>query len=520
MKSTVINPQMQKLLMPNAKAGGISDLYGMRLDFVSRTMRNKNGEFWQKEGEKMALGLFRKAAEKIPAYKDFLKGNNVKPSLIKSIKDFSNVPFVDKENYLRKYPLEKLCWEGKLENNTLLSVSSGSSGKPFFWPRGDNLEVETTITHAMIFKEFFTAADKSTLVINSFSMGIYIAGIITQNSALRASQLGMPITVISPGIEVEDILRIIIEVGGKYEQIILAGYPPFIKDIIDSGIRRGIRWKKYNIKFLFATENFSEEFRDYVVKNSGGSDVIHSAINIYGSADAGILAHETPISIAIRRALSKSNALSSALYGSSPFLPTFGQYNPIYKFFEVADEELLFSAYGGIPLIRYNIHDSGKVLPFKDVLSIPELTQHTAVTNLRKGAWKLPFVGVFGKSDLTISFYGLKIYPENIKAGLENDDITKLVSGRFIMEQKSRADQSQYWEINIELKEGARPTNKIRKTVADSVIRELKAKNLEYNRLHSALGKRSLPRIRLFEKGDKRYVDTRSAKHRWTKGQR
>ena len=249
MKSTVINPQMQKLLMPNAKAGGISDLYGMRLDFVSRTMRSKNGEFWQKEGEKMALGLFRKAAEKIPAYKDFLKGNNVKPSLIKSIKDFSNVPFVDKENYLRKYPLEKLCWEGKLENNTLLSVSSGSSGKPFFWPRGDNLEIETTITHAMIFKEFFTAADKSTLVINSFSMGIYIAGIITQNSALRASQLGMPITVISPGIEVEDILRIIIEVGGKYEQIILAGYPPFVKDIIDSGIRRGIRWKKYNIKF-------------------------------------------------------------------------------------------------------------------------------------------------------------------------------------------------------------------------------------------------------------------------------
>ena len=330
----------------------------------------------------------------------------------------------------------------------------------------------------------------------------------------------MPITVISPGIEVEDILRIIIEVGGKYEQIILAGYPPFIKDIIDSGIRRGIRWKKYNIKFLFATENFSEEFRDYVVKNSGGSDVIHSAINIYGSADAGILAHETPISIAIRRALSKSNALSSALYGSSPFLPTFGQYNPIYKFFEVADEELLFSAYGGIPLIRYNIHDSGKVLPFKDVLSIPELTQHTAVTNLRKGAWKLPFVGVFGKSDLTISFYGLKIYPENIKAGLENDDITKLVSGRFVMEQKSRADQSQYWEINIELKEGARPTNKIRKTVADSVIRELKTKNLEYNRLHSALGKRSLPRIRLFEKGDERYIDTNSIKHRWTKGQR
>ena len=372
----------------------------------------------------------------------------------------------------------------------------------------------------MIFKEFFAAADKSTLVINSFSMGIYIAGIITQNSALRASQLGMPITVISPGIEVEDILRIIIEVGGKYEQIILAGYPPFIKDIIDSGIRRGIRWKKYNIKFLFATENFSEEFRDYVVKNSGGSDVIHSAINIYGSADAGILAHETPISIAIRRALSKSNALSSALYGSSPFLPTFGQYNPIYKFFEVADEELLFSAYGGIPLIRYNIHDSGKVLPFKDVLSIPELTQHTAVTNLRKGAWKLPFVGVFGKSDLTISFYGLKIYPENIKAGLENDDITKLVSGRFVMEQKSRADQSQYWEINIELKEGARPTNKIRKTVADSVIRELKTKNLEYNRLHSALGKRSLPRIRLFEKGDERYIDTNSIKHRWTKGQR
>lgn len=519
MKQVVINPFMQKLFKPPIKDGGILDFCETNLESVSRALRDKDSEFWQKEGERMALHLFHAAARKVPAYKSFLKERGIKPALVKSIKDFVNIPHVDKENYLRKYPLEELCWEGKLAANTLLAVSSGSSGQPFFWPRGDNLEAETSAIHALIFSEFFNTNKKSTLIINSFSMGIYIAGVITQNAALRAAQLGMPITIISPGIEIEDTLRIIAEVGDKYEQIILTGYPPFVKDIIDSGIRRGIRWKKYGIKFLFATENFSEEFRDYVVENSGGTDILHSAINIYGSADAGILAHETPISIAIRRVFSKSNALSSALYGSATFLPTFGQYNPVYKFFEEESGELLFSAYGGIPLVRYNIHDSGKIFSSQDIMSIPELTQNKNIAGLRQGAWKLPYVAVFGKSDLTISFYGLKIYPENIKAGLENNGAVKFVSGRFVMDKKSRPNQSQYWEINIELKEDVKPTKKIKKIIADSVIRELKKKNLEYNRLFAALGRRSLPKIQLFEKGDERYIDQNSVKHRWTKTQ-
>ncbi len=42
---------------------------------------------WQKRGETRALELFHAAAERVPAYKDFLKKNKVKPDEIKIIND-------------------------------------------------------------------------------------------------------------------------------------------------------------------------------------------------------------------------------------------------------------------------------------------------------------------------------------------------------------------------------------------------------------------------------------------------
>ena len=127
MNDIVINPCIQRLLKSGARTTGVQNFYNVNLDSVSRILKNKSSEFWQKEGEKMAMRLFKAASGKVPAYKAFLKKNGIKPSLIKSKKDFEQVPFIDKENYLRKYPLEEMCWNGKIESNTLLSVSSGSS---------------------------------------------------------------------------------------------------------------------------------------------------------------------------------------------------------------------------------------------------------------------------------------------------------------------------------------------------------------------------------------------------------
>lgn len=79
---------------------------------ILKYIRTKKENFWIREGERRALKLFHLAARRVPAYKDFLRKNRVAPDKIKTYKDFQLVPTVSKKNYLREYPLEKLCWDG------------------------------------------------------------------------------------------------------------------------------------------------------------------------------------------------------------------------------------------------------------------------------------------------------------------------------------------------------------------------------------------------------------------------
>lgn len=517
----MINPFLKNLYPPTAqkkfKEKGIHSFSDFDIDFASKTLRTKPYSFWQKEGDKMVLNLFEQMTKRVPAYRDFLKKNKIKPSQIKTIDDFKLLPVMDKQNYMKKYPLKDLCWDGKIENNSLFSVSSGSSGAPFFWPRGDSLELETSITHGLMLSETFGADKKSTLFVNSFSMGVYIAGVVILNSALRVSEKGYPLTIVTPGLDIKDAIRTIKELGPSYDQVILAGYPPFLKDIIDRGTKEGVKWGTMNMKFLFAAENFSETFRDYLLRKTKSKDAIHSSASIYGSADASIMSNETPLTVFMRKAATKDKNLYRDLFEENSYMPTLSQYNPMLKYFENINNELIFSAYGGIPLLRYNIHDSGRIISYEEALSMPSIKNNKELQKEIKSGSKLPFLEIFGKSDLTISFYGLKIYPENIKAGLENKSIKDFVSGKFVIQQKNQSNQDQYWEIDLELNKDIRETHEIREKVTKSIMKSLKEKNAEYNALLNAMGKKAHPTIKFFAKGDKKHFNDKSLKQRWKK---
>ena len=90
---------------------------------------------------------FHDASQRIPAYKDFLTEFAIKPELIKSIADFSQVPYTSKENYILKYPLEKKCWDGDITQTHMFGASSGSTGEPTFWPRQIEQEIDGAVIH-------------------------------------------------------------------------------------------------------------------------------------------------------------------------------------------------------------------------------------------------------------------------------------------------------------------------------------------------------------------------------------
>ncbi len=501
------NPYLKFFYKPGARKNlknNIGDFADFDADYYSKLLVSKEPKFWQRAGEKMALTLFKAAAFRVPAYKDFLKKNQINPVKIKTIADFSKLPIIDKKNYLQSYPIEKLCWDGKIEKNTMLSVSSGSSGAPFFWPRGGNLELETSIYHELLLRDIFEADRYSTLFIITFSMGIYIAGIITLNSVLRTAQKSYPMTVIAPGINADDTLRVIKEMGQKFEQIILAGYPPFIKDILEQGEREKINWNNFRMKFLFATEGFSETWRDYTLQKAGSKNILKDSLNIYGSADAGILGHETPVCIFLRREMPD-------LFQRNNRLPTLTQYNPLLKYFEEINNETIFSCYGGIPFVRYNIHDTGGIKNFGEIAEI--LPQKT----FKGKVWKLPFLYVFSKSDSTCSLYGVNIYPENIKTALEQPQFHRMITGKFVMTARNKLNnQDQYLEINIELGEAYAANKNLSQKIKVAIIKNLEKNNLEYNRLRQSIKAKSDPEIILWPQNHEKYFNPQAIKQKWS----
>ena len=80
---------------------------GRKASKILTEIRGKDSAYWELVRQKNALTLFQKAARSVPAYKHFLAHHNVVPAKIKSFADFQHVPPVSKENYLRKYPVEK-----------------------------------------------------------------------------------------------------------------------------------------------------------------------------------------------------------------------------------------------------------------------------------------------------------------------------------------------------------------------------------------------------------------------------
>ncbi|MDZ7798143.1 MAG: hypothetical protein U5L76_00835 [Patescibacteria group bacterium] len=495
--------------------------YGSDINRISKSLVQANPEIFEEESKNRALTFFRRVSSQVPAYKDFLKKNNIDPEKIKTASDLKQVPWIDKENYLKQYPMESLCWHGKM-TAPIISASSGSTGNPFFWPRSPEIERETTFIYELFLKEIFEINKYKTLLINGFSLGIYIGGTFTLNCSMRISQKAYPLTIITPGINKNEILNSIKKLHRYFDQIIISGYPPFIRDIIDDGQKMGINWKKIRLKFFFASESLSEEFRSYIYNKVGISDksYYYSSMNLYGTADAAIMGHETPLSTFVRRLFSNNKDKCKEYFGTD-YVPSLNQYYPMFKYIEIDNNEIILTSFNTeIPLVRYNIHDRGKVLTYHKIIKLIEsfgYTEKKAEKITGRCFWHLPYVYLFGRSDFTVTVYGLNIYPENIKLALESKELISLTTGKFVLETANRAsDQSQYLLIHIEILKDIPINKELEKKFREIIVKSLRKVNLEYNHLYQAIKERAIPKIDLRKQGDKTYFAP-AIKQKWVK---
>lgn len=483
-------------------------------------IRKQKESFWLHQREKNALTLFQRAAREVPAYKDFLKKNGISPKKIKSWIDFQNVPPMNKKNYLRQYPAEALHWGGTIDKPMVFTATSGSTGEPFYFSRNHVLDWQYSIL-AQLYLENSSYGRKPTLLIVCFGMGVWIGGLITYKAFEIASQrIKYPLSIITPGINKAEIFAILRKLAPHYHQTILAGYPPFLKDILDESHGEGIDIKKLHIRTLFAAEAFTEKFRDYIVNAAHIPNPMLDTLNIYGTADIGAMAYETPTSIFIRRIAVKNQNIFSDLFPSvHQKTPTLAQYNPLFITFETQQGEILLTGDNTVPLIRYAVGDHGGVYTFKNITTKLkkfgiELSSEIRKEHLEQFLYELPFVYVYERKDFSTTLYGLQIYPETIREALLAKPLTGYLTGKFTMLTKFNRRQNQYLEIHIELKKGTKASNQLAKTTREKIVGHLLVKNSEFRELHRHLGRRAIPKLFFWESEHPTYFKV-GIKQKW-----
>jgi phenylacetate-CoA ligase len=240
-------------------------------------------------------------------------------------------------------------------------------------------------------------------------------------------------------------------------------------------------------------------------------------VSLYGTADAGVLGNETPLSIAIRRFLAQQPDAARRLFGESR-LPTLVQYDPRSRFFEVSDGTLLFSGDNGAPLVRYHIADSGGLITCANMLAFLREYGYDPLPELRsvseRGVRPMPFAYVFGRADFTVSYFGANVFPENVTVALEQSPIDAWVTGKFVMQSLEDADRNRSLSIVVELAPGTAASEDKVETIANAIVHHLRRLNSEF--AHYVPPERQTPRVQLSPHGDPEYFPI-GVKHRYTR---
>lgn len=493
-------------------------------DKIIRQIKTKQASFWNKVKDNQNLNLFRLVIENVPAYKDFLKYHKVNPRAVKSATDFNSLPTVDKKNYLRQYSLSELTIGGHLNRPLVFTSTSGSTGSPFYFNRFLNLDWQYSVIQELFYLHGQYKKQEPVLVIICFGMGVWIGGIITYQAFHLLQERGYNVSVITPGINKLEIFNSLNNLGKEYKNIILVGYPPFIKDIIDEAEQNGIDWRKFRVRLIFAAEVFTEDFRDYVCRAANIKNLYLDTMNIYGTAELGAMAFETPLSILVRRLCTKKNNLFEAIFGNIQKIPTLCQYIPSFISFETDNDDIVISGYNTIPLVKYKIGDHGGVYSFSQMQEkLAELglnlKKEARKAGIEKYWYELPFVYVYERADFSTTLYGLQVYPEPVREALLKKPLSTYLTGKFTLETQFDNKQNQYLLIHLEMRKSNNnriPPPSIRRAIVHAIVEQLERKNSEYRELHRFLGKRALPRLQFWPAEDPKYFKL-GIKQKWVR---
>ena len=344
----------------------------------------------------MAYRVYLKAVKHCPAYHKFTQQNNVQ---IMAFRDVSSISETNKENYVKKFSIEQRCYGGGIPvKGVVIDESSGSSGIPNNWVRGPDDRAD--IRKLLQLSYNLTYEGRNTFLLNCFALGPWATGM---NVTMSLADTTITKSIGPDIIKLENSLKAF---GTDYEYVIV-GYPPFIKLFVNS---TGLNLKDYRIHFITGGEAMSDGLRRYL------SQFCISLISSYGASDLDInIGAETDFSLQLREVCSNYPELTQEIFGREQ-PPMIFQYNPIDYYIETSENgELIFTVNrinSAVPKVRYNLCDIGGTKTYDQLAEL--FIKHDLVDKLPSPALYLPILYVYGRGDLSVPFYGAKVFSTDL----------------------------------------------------------------------------------------------------------
>ena len=387
-----------------------------------------------------AHAVYLKAKQRCPAYREFLNAEGYRS---RGRWRLSDLPVMTKANYVKRYSIVDRCYDGKLPAaGVVIDESSGSSGVPNNWVRSaeerEDVKRILQLNYQLIYR------DSGCILLNCFALGPWATGM---NVSMSLVDVGILKSIGPDQKKLENTL----ELFGKDYRYLIFGYPPFIKSFVDS---TRLDLKQYRMDLIVGGEGISEPLRTHLLQ------YFQSVISSYGASDLEInIGVETELTINLRRLCMKNRELSQKLFGRE-MPPMIFQYNALDYIIETtADGELVFTIgrqTSAAPKIRYNLHDLGGTITHKQLAEALH-SQAIDITQLGQPQSGFPILFVFGRSDLTVPFYGAKVYPTDIEEIINADPL--LVRQINSFQIASYEDESINRRLKIRLERSPHPTS-------------------------------------------------------------
>ena len=461
--------------------------------------------------EKISIGNpiinYNNTVQRVPAYREFLKDTLGEIPEITSMDNFRKLPLMDKDNYIKKYPPEKLCLDGTLQGKGLIYLTSGTTQQATHWAKSS---VEIKFAPLWFFREMeenYQISTLRTLIIIALPLGPWVGGGLTGQGLHGIALECDNVTLVTPGSQLEEVVEIMKRWSPCFQQTILAGYPSFTKTIVDKAVSENLPVKDYNIKLLMIGEAYSQEYRKRMMQVLGHDEIgFRSVWSFYGSCDFGLVGKETALTILAGKELHK-RGLGTEVLGQRE-IPSICQYDNRFFYMEEVDNELIITRCQGFPVVRYRTGDRGKVYSYEAFISLLKKSGIDVEAILKENNInentipRFPFVILYGRMGGGVKFRGNFIRVEQVKDIMETcEELTPYFTDRFRLSVSRDENIDPVLELILEKKEGVESGFPPLDEISRIVGKELGNRDTLYSIVLSQLKEKAYPVITIEDYG-------------------